>query len=259
MAIEPRSPWKYLKRRGFCPSCERVTDQSSASRLDLDAEFDLDRDEIRWSVAFFTECSDCRTQFLALFSGFGADGWEHAFERADRVIWPTTEDFQARKAVDAVLELLVEKAQTDRWANTLEDAFWEHVHPGLLGIRRSVVTTVDGIPFYSDAEVLVYRALKAAVVRGWAIGIVPNSPVALVADGGFKVLYPDFQVVLGRKAGIIHVDGPHHRGRAAADHSQDRLFRRAGFAHIERLLVEDTDGGSLNDLIEEFLETLKNA
>ena len=212
-------------------------------------------------VAFETHCRDCGGVFVALFEGFGAEDFSEAFERASDVVRPSADDVRAERAADAVLSFLVEKAQTDEWN---EEMTWAlegtRAHPGLLGIRRSVVQMIDGIPFYSVAETKVHGALLQAADRGWSIGIVPNSPVVMRADGKAKVLYPDFQVVLGKKAGIIQVDGSHHRGRAAADHSQDRLLRRAGFAHLERIVVEDTsDEADLTRLVEEFLQFLKEA
>lgn len=258
--VEDGRTGQWYKRRALCPLCDQIGDQAARNALDIDAWFIDEADDIRWVVAFETYCENCRGCFVALFDGFGADGLPEAFERASDAIWPKPEDLHARRTADAVLGLLVKEAQANDWRETLEDAIEDRAHPGLLGIRRAVHKTVDGMPFYSDAEVRVYQVLVAAIARGWALGIVPNSPVALLADGTMKTLYPDFQVVLGKKAGVIHVDGPHHRGRAAADHSQDRLLRRAGFAHIERIVVEDTsEEADLIRLVEEFLQFLRDA
>jgi hypothetical protein len=71
---------------------------------------------------------------------------------------------------------------------------------------------------------------------------------------------PDQALVVVRegRAGLIEVDGPHHRGRLAADGTRDRHWRNSGFVHIERILVEETAKDSeLDALVRTFLKRLR--
>ncbi|GIH27598.1 hypothetical protein Aph01nite_59080 [Acrocarpospora phusangensis] len=118
----------------------------------------------------------------------------------------------------------------------------------------------EDLTFESMEEIRVYDALKRAqkeLTDGnhTTISIFPL-PMGRVGIG--RVWIPDFLVVREGRAGLIEVDGPHHRGRLAADMTRDREWKNSGFIHIDRILVEDTHSDSdLDRLIRSFLNRLK--
>ena len=123
------------------------------------------------------------------------------------------------------------------------------------GTHTSVSSMVreDRLNFGSEAELQAYRALKrkqAALDSTATIGIIPNCALRTMAN----TWWPDFVVTHRGRVGVIEIDGPHHAGRAAADHSRDAFLFDAGVAIVERLVVEDTtDDRALDRLVERFL------
>jgi hypothetical protein len=114
----------------------------------------------------------------------------------------------------------------------------------------------DGLTFGSKAEIVVWNELKsvqAMLPRTETIGIVPNC-VLRVAGHEFS---PDFVVTYKGRAGIIEVDGPHHRGRYAADRQKDELELDAGVKYAYRIPVEDVSvPAHLYGHFERFLKRL---
>lgn len=115
--------------------------------------------------------------------------------------------------------------------------------------------TEDGFVFRSDAEVRVYRVLKrlqANAPEGLGFTIVPLPGVRLVSGNVYE---PDFMIAIGRRIGVIEVDGPHHRSRRAADTTRERLFRPSGIWMFERIMPEDTENeDALYDLLGKWLK-----
>lgn len=115
---------------------------------------------------------------------------------------------------------------------------------------------VNGLNFASDEEVLVYQALlrkQKSLPGEETIAIMPG-PGVRVAERNF---FPDFVIAHRGRVGAIEVDGPHHFGRAVADHSRDSQLRDAGITHVDRIAVEETtDPKELAMFIERFLQRL---
>ncbi|MFJ5637739.1 hypothetical protein ACIQF5_34580 [Streptomyces goshikiensis] len=116
----------------------------------------------------------------------------------------------------------------------------------------------DGFVFDSREEVRVYEALKRAQAALPADATISIFPLPLGRVGVGNTWTPDFVVMREGRAGLIEVDGPHHRGRLAADGTRDRHWRNSGFVHIERILVEETAKDSeLDSLVRTFLKRLR--
>lgn len=117
--------------------------------------------------------------------------------------------------------------------------------------------TEDGFVFRSDAEVRVYRVLKrlqANAPEGLGFTVVPLPGVRLVSGNVYE---PDFMIAIGRRVGVIEVDGPHHRSRRAADTTRERLFRPSGIWMFERIMPEDTqDEEALYELLGKWLKAV---
>lgn len=126
------------------------------------------------------------------------------------------------------------------------------------GTYRSVasIRRADRLNFGSNEELKVYQALlrkQATLPAEATIAILP-SPGARVVG---RTFWPDFVVAYRGRVGMIEVDGPHHRGRAAADHSRDSLLADAGITHVERIVVEETSVEvELDLMVERFLQRL---
>ncbi|MET7738896.1 hypothetical protein [Streptomyces sp. NPDC005385] len=96
----------------------------------------------------------------------------------------------------------------------------------------------DQLRFTNEWELDVYRVLRerqAALPDTETIGIMPL--------GGMRVrgwtFEPDLLITYRGYAGVIEIDGPHHKGHAGRDHSRDRLFMNAGVRYVDRLNVEE--------------------
>jgi hypothetical protein len=121
-------------------------------------------------------------------------------------------------------------------------------------IERPIIE--DRCAFRSREEQRVYRALKRARDQrpdDDTLGIAPNP--ALVIHG--HTWEPDLVITYRGRVGVVQVDGPHHRGRLAAEASRDRLLRHSGIAEIDHFTVEDTaSDDDLDILVARFLQRL---
>jgi hypothetical protein len=115
----------------------------------------------------------------------------------------------------------------------------------------------DGLSFRSQQEVTVYRTLRQLQTRApdeLKFAVFPL-PAGRIPAG--NIWEPDFLITVNKRAGLIEVDGPHHRGRLANDVTRDRLWFSSGIAAIERILVEDTeDTVALQTLLARFISRL---
>ncbi|MFI6029574.1 hypothetical protein [Amycolatopsis magusensis] len=127
------------------------------------------------------------------------------------------------------------------------------VNQASIGPAMTDALIEDRCAFRSLAELRVYRAFKRARDRmsgDDTLSIAPN-PALVVRSSTWE---PDLVIVYRGKAGVVEVDGHHHRGRRAADLSRDRLLRHSGFTEVDRLAVEDTESDEeLDVFVERFL------
>jgi hypothetical protein len=89
----------------------------------------------------------------------------------------------------------------------------------------------DGLLFRSDAEINLYRALKAS-----AVSFAPL-PVFVRGGNGYRRIEPDFVVVKGGMIAVIEVDGNHQESPVEA-HDRTTMLVHEG-AHIERVRASD--------------------
>ncbi|MBC9822828.1 DUF559 domain-containing protein [Terrabacter sp. MAHUQ-38] len=110
--------------------------------------------------------------------------------------------------------------------------------------------------FRSAAEVTVYKALLAEQRERPEtdnLTILPL-PSAKVVGNRFE---PDFVVIYKGVAGVIEVDGQHHRGKASEDASRDRILKHCGVVEVDRLDVADVDNAEeLARFVKAFLYRL---
>ncbi|MGW2930705.1 hypothetical protein ACWDA7_02280 [Streptomyces sp. NPDC001156] len=114
----------------------------------------------------------------------------------------------------------------------------------------------DQFHFTNEWELDVYRVLRErqeSLPDSETIGIMPL--------GGMRVrgwtFEPDLLITYRRYAGVIEIDGPHHKGRAAADRSRDRLFLNAGVKYVDRLNVEEVSSrAEVEKFVDNFLTRL---
>jgi hypothetical protein len=114
----------------------------------------------------------------------------------------------------------------------------------------------DGLHFTNEWEHRVYQVLKeqqTSLPDNDTIGIMPLG--ALRVPG--HTFEPDFLITYRGRVGVIEIDGPHHKGRASADRSRDRLFKHAGVEDVDRLSVEDsTTKEEVEKFVTDFLKHL---
>ncbi|MGA5102647.1 hypothetical protein ACPCC3_03235 [Streptomyces cellulosae] len=114
----------------------------------------------------------------------------------------------------------------------------------------------DGLHFTNEWEHRVYQVLKeqqALLPDNDTIGVMPLG--ALRVPG--HTFEPDFLITYRGRVGVIEIDGPHHKGRASADRSRDRLFKHAGVRDVDRLCVEDsTTKEEVEKFVTDFLKHL---
>jgi hypothetical protein len=117
--------------------------------------------------------------------------------------------------------------------------------------------TKHGMQFRSDEELVVYEALllvQSALPKTESILIVPNCE----ARARGRTVEPDFLVTYRGRVGGLEVDGPYHRGRAAADSSRDQLLLDSGVVVVNRVVVEDAaNPKELRVALEHFLARLR--
>ena len=83
----------------------------------------------------------------------------------------------------------------------------------------------------------VLQTLDAALTQPQRLSIAPNAGVR-VGDHTWEV---DFLVTYNGQAGVIEVDGHHHKSRWANDRLGDEVLRDAGIAYVYRIPVEETN------------------
>ncbi|MFD7946493.1 hypothetical protein [Streptomyces sp. NPDC059744] len=96
----------------------------------------------------------------------------------------------------------------------------------------------DGLHFTNEWELRVYTVLRErqlALPDNDTLGIIPLSAMKVREH----VFEPDLLVTYRGCAGVIEVDGPHHKGRSSDDKSRERLLRHAGVKYIDRIDVRD--------------------
>lgn len=97
----------------------------------------------------------------------------------------------------------------------------------------------DGLHFSNKWEHRVYTVLKQQQA-----GLPDNDTFGILALAGMRVLNhtyePDLLITYRGRAGVIEIDGPHHKGRRSDDASRERLLRNAGVKYIDRIDVRDT-------------------
>jgi hypothetical protein len=115
----------------------------------------------------------------------------------------------------------------------------------------------DRCQFRSREELRVYRAFKRARARLPAddtIAIAPN-PALVVPN--MNPTEPDLLIMYRGRAGIVQVDGPHHRGRYANEATRRRIYVHSGIAEVDHLPVEDTvNDDELDEFVARFLKRL---
>ena len=114
----------------------------------------------------------------------------------------------------------------------------------------------DGLHFTNKWELGVYRVLKDR-----QLALPDNDTIGIMPLGAMRVrnhtYEPDLLVTYRSRAGVIEIDGPHHKGRASDDKSRERLLRNAGIYYIDRLDVRDsTQRAEVEKFVTDFLKRL---
>lgn len=96
----------------------------------------------------------------------------------------------------------------------------------------------DRLAFTNPGELRVYRALR--LLQEKELPAEETIAIFPLANGRVSghTWEPDLIVTYKGRAGVLEIDGPHHRGRGAVDTTRDHLLRDAGFAFVDRLPVE---------------------
>jgi hypothetical protein len=114
----------------------------------------------------------------------------------------------------------------------------------------------DGVHFTNEWEHKVYVVLKerqAALPENQTIGIMPLGAMRVLGH----TFEPDLLITYRGRVGVIEIDGPHHKGRASDDKSRERLLRKAGIKHIDRIDVRDsTQKPEVEKFVTDFLNHL---
>ncbi|MCA2229646.1 hypothetical protein [Nonomuraea aurantiaca] len=118
----------------------------------------------------------------------------------------------------------------------------------------------DNLTFTNRGELIVFKMLKKIQEQDFprddTIGVFPL-PGARVLGHTWE---PDILVTYKGRAGVIEIDGPHHKGRRALDATRDHLYRDAGVAVIDRIPVEVlSDASELGMCLRRFLKRLGEA
>ncbi|WP_327071826.1 hypothetical protein [Kitasatospora sp. NBC_01302] len=114
----------------------------------------------------------------------------------------------------------------------------------------------DALHFSNEWEQRVYQVLKEqqeALPDNETLGILPLAAMRVLGH----TYEPDLLITYRGRAGIIEIDGPHHKGRRSDDASRERLLRNAGVKHIDRLDVRDsTQKPEVEKFVADFLKHL---
>ncbi len=116
--------------------------------------------------------------------------------------------------------------------------------------------TEDGMHFTNTWEHGVYRVFKeqqAALPDNDTIGIMPLGAIRVRG----RTFEPDLLITYRGHAGVVEIDGPHHKGRASDDRSRDRLLQHAGVRYVDRIDVRDTtQRQDVEKFVTDFLKRL---
>lgn len=115
----------------------------------------------------------------------------------------------------------------------------------------------DQLRFTNEWELDVYR-----VLRERQHSLPDNETIGIMPLGGMRVrgwtFEPDPLITHRGYAGVIEIDGPHHKGHAGRDHSRTRLFLHSGVKAVDRLNVEEVKSrAEVEKFVEDFLAQLK--
>ncbi|RSS46525.1 hypothetical protein [Streptomyces sp. WAC08241] len=115
----------------------------------------------------------------------------------------------------------------------------------------------DQLRFTNEWELDVYR-----VLRERQHSLPDNETIGIMPLGGMRVrgwtFEPDLLITHRGYAGVIEIDGPHHKGHAGRDHSRTRLFLHSGVKVVDRLNVEEVKSrAEVEKFVEDFLAQLK--
>jgi hypothetical protein len=138
------------------------------------------------------------------------------------------------------LDVVAANADPD-WRDQLGKAMSKRAsNQGALTRRGTDLPHEDRVTFASKGELLLYEAGKRAQAKLPShdnLTLIPRPAVRLPN----KTKEPDLLVIYRGRVAKVDVDGPHHRGKWADDHSRDQLFEDAGFAYITHIDISDTE------------------
>ncbi|TGB03206.1 hypothetical protein [Streptomyces sp. MZ04] len=111
--------------------------------------------------------------------------------------------------------------------------------------------------FTNEWELDVYRALRERQES-----LPDNETIGIMPLGGMRVrgwtFEPDLLITYRGYAGVIEIDGPHHKGHAGRDHSRSRLLLHSGVKVVDRLNVEEVNSrAEVKKFVDDFLAQLK--
>jgi hypothetical protein len=195
------------------------------------AAFSLDYQETDWNIEYYDAILDVEPHVTERFS-----------EEIQNRILETLNEVAEREVFNISklrVRALLPKATVD-WKRELKSAqgpqSTNQARKARLEPRNPAE---DGLIFTNEWEHRVYTILKerqAELPDNDTIGIMPLGAIK-VRDHVFE---PDFLISYRGFAGIIEIDGPHHKKRISDDKSRERLLRNCGIKYIDRLDVQDT-------------------
>jgi hypothetical protein len=205
-------------------------------------------DETDWGKDWFDLVCDVDQSLVERFT-------EEVTERVTEAIREVTEQEEygvARMRVRAILPTI-----SPDWRQQLQSGGRPRPSNHARKVRLDPAHHVaDGLYFTNEWELRVYSVLKeqqAQLPDNETLGIMPLGAMK-VRDHVFE---PDLLVTYRGCAGVIEIDGPHHKGRSSDDKSRERLLRHAGVKYIDRIDVRDvTTKAEVEKFITDFLRLL---
>ncbi|MEU5121195.1 hypothetical protein [Streptomyces asoensis] len=215
----------------------------------------IERHTVHEDSMSFSYERDCQEVIMELEprllpnSGYLLNHIRSAFEAVGAGSGRSIEEVSVREVIPRVgpnwREQLARELNGGRRTNQARKVRFEPQHP-----------TEDGLHFTNEWEHRVYQVLKerqAVMPDNDTIGVMPLG--ALRVPG--HTFEPDFLITYRGRVGVIEIDGPHHKARASADRSRDRLFKHAGVRDVDRLCVEDsTTKDEVDKFVTDFLKHL---
>jgi hypothetical protein len=219
-----------------------------------------------------TLAADVTTSFLIMWdSDFGVDQYKAMLEVEPHLLANYTDE-SLERIVDAMrmvtardpgmtvgyIEALptIPEVSAD-WRKQLRTAFGPQPTNQARRVRLEPQHPMDdGLHFTNEWEYKVYLVLRerqAILPDNETIGIMPL-PAMRVRGHTYE---PDLLITYRGRAGVIEIDGPHHKGRASDDKSRERLLRHAGVHYVDRLDVQDTtQKAEVEKFVTDFLKQL---